>query len=198
MTVQLLAVLAQTLREKPNGFTVQQILKEYPTISELIEASEEELQLISGIGPAKAKQIKAILELSHLLTSPIKQVAQIRSAEDAYLAVKGKLEFKMQEHFLCMALNTKHRILAIYTVSIGLLGASLVHPREVFRPLIRLSASACIVAHNHPSGDSTPSPEDIVVTKRLSEAGRLIEIELLDHIVVGSNEYTSLKVKGRL
>lgn len=121
---------------------------------------------------------------------------QITSAEDVAKLLFSYLDRSDREHFVVLLLDTKHRILGINTVSIGILDASIVHPREVYKPAILTGANAIIVGHNHPSGDPTPSLEDVNVTKRLKEAGRIIGIELLDHIVVGSDSYVSLVERG--
>jgi DNA repair protein RadC len=191
------ALLANSLREKTDSYTVKAILDKYTSLFELLDASEQELQQISGIGYAKARQIKAVLELGRLLAVPPKQERQtIRSPQDAFELFRYELAHLQQEHFIIAGLNTKNHVLFKHTVTIGTLNASLVHPREVFRPLIRHAAASCIVAHNHPSGDSTPSREDITVTKRLQEAGEIIGIDVLDHIVCGVEEFTSLKERG--
>lgn len=123
-------------------------------------------------------------------------VKQIRCAEDAWEILRTYLDGVDREHFVVMVLDTKHNVRGIHTASIGSLDASVVHPREVLKVAILGSASGIIVGHNHPSGDPTPSPEDIAVTKRLSEACRIIGIDLLDHIVVGDERFSSLKAQG--
>jgi len=120
----------------------------------------------------------------------------IGSADDAAFVIRRYLEGVDREHFVAVMLDTKHVVNAIHTVSIGSLDASIVHPREVFKAAILANASAIIVAHNHPSGQSQPSPQDIQVTKRLDEAGRILGIDVLDHIIIGEDEFTSLKQLG--
>lgn len=123
---------------------------------------------------------------------------QIREAADAARIASAYIGDQDREHFIVLLLNTKHHVTGIHTVSIGSLDASIVHPREVFKPAIVGSASAIIVAHNHPSGDPTPSPEDRSVTQRLNEAGKVLGIDVLDHIVVTNEAWTyrSLKAEG--
>lgn len=121
---------------------------------------------------------------------------QIRSAADAAAAFQRYLDGADREHFVVAALNTKHVINAIHTVSIGSLDASIVHPREVLKFALLANASGIIACHNHPSGQSHPSQEDVQVTKRLVEAGRIIGIDVLDHIVLGDDSYSSLKELG--
>lgn len=114
----------------------------------------------------------------------------------AYEIAKKFIGNADREHFITLLLNTKNCIAAVNTVSVGNLNSTIVHPREVFKPAILASANALILAHNHPSGDPTPSSEDIGVTKRLVEAGKLLGIPVLDHIVVGENTYCSLTERG--
>lgn len=121
---------------------------------------------------------------------------QIRSAADAAAAFQRYLDGADREYFVVAALNTKHVINAIHTVSIGSLDASIVHPREVLKFALLANAAAIIAAHNHPSGQSTPSNEDIQVTKRLVEAGRILGVDVLDHIVIGDDSYSSLQEMG--
>jgi DNA repair protein RadC len=109
-----------------------------------------------------------------------------------------EMRWLQKEHFRMLLLNTKHHVLAIPTISIGSLSAAIVHPREVFREAIRSSAAAIILAHNHPSGDPTPSAEDTQLTKRLVEIGKLMDITVLDHIIIGDGRYLSMKEKGIL
>ena len=101
-----------------------------------------------------------------------------------------------QEHFVVLFLNVKNQVLHKQTIFIGSLNSSIVHPREIFREAVKRSAASIICAHNHPSGNATPSPEDIEVTKRLQEAGYIIGIELVDHVIIGDHQFTSLKEKG--
>jgi DNA repair protein RadC len=190
-------LLANSLQERTDSYTVKAILDRYSSLFELLDASEQELQQIVGIGKAKARQIKAVFELGRLVAVPPKQERLvIRSPQDAYELFRYDLTHLHQEHFVVAGLNTKNHVLFKHTVTIGTLNASLVHPRECFRPLIRHAAASCIVAHNHPSSCTEPSREDIEVTKRLTKAGNIIGIEVLDHIIVGANEFTSLKEKG--
>jgi len=123
---------------------------------------------------------------------------QIRSADDAAGMMYLYLEGVEREHFVVMLLNTKHKVIGINTVSIGILDASIVHPREVFKPAILAGASGIIAVHNHPSGDPQESPEDIKVTERLVKSGEILGIDVLDHIIIGDNRYVSLKAKGYL
>ncbi len=123
---------------------------------------------------------------------------KIESPEQAYKAITAitSVEEEAQEVFGVLILNTKHKIVAVHEISRGTLNASIVHPREVFKPAILHNAAAIICFHNHPSGDPKPSKEDIKITQQLVEAGKIMEIEVLDHIIVGDERYTSLKERG--
>lgn len=195
MTFKLL--LATTIREKEDGYVVNEIFSRFPSIQELLEVTEEELLQINGIGKVKAKQIIAALKLARMNPTSVENRFTIRSPEDAYNYLKD-MAYLTQEHFVVLGLNTKNEVQFRETVFIGSLNASIVHPRECFKHLIRRSCASAIVAHNHPSGQPDPSREDIEVTKRLSEAGKIMGCEILDHIIVGAEKYVSLKEKGYL
>ncbi|MED3791058.1 DNA repair protein RadC [Niallia alba] len=190
-------LLAATIREKEDGYVVNEIFARFPSIQELLDVTEEELLQINGIGKVKAHQIISALKLARMNPCPVEQRFTIRSPEDAYNYL-NEMKYLHQEHFVVIGLNTKSEVLFKETVFIGSLNASIVHPRETFKHLIRRSCASAIVAHNHPSGQPDPSREDIEVTKRLSEAGKIIGIDILDHIIVGAQSYISLKEKGYL
>lgn len=119
----------------------------------------------------------------------------IRSAEDAFHILNAFLADADREMVVVLLLSTKHEVIGLNTVSIGSLDASIVHPREVLKPAILANAGAVLVGHNHPSGDPTPSPEDVAVTKRLDEACRIVGIELVDHLIIGHGQYVSLRAE---
>jgi DNA repair protein RadC len=125
-------------------------------------------------------------------TTPVKE-CQIKNSRDAYELVREELETLDREVFMVVALNTKNKVLGINMVSIGNISASLVHPREVFKPAILLNASSIILMHNHPSGDSTPSRDDRAITERLVDAGTLLGIQVLDHIVIGDKFFSMME-----
>jgi len=118
---------------------------------------------------------------------------KIKNAEDVYNYFKDELEIKNKEHFYALFLDTKNRIIGEELISVGTLNASLIHPREVFNPAIKASANSIIIVHNHPSGDCNPSSEDIEITKKLENAGSLLGISIVDHVIVGKNSYLSFK-----
>jgi DNA repair protein RadC len=120
----------------------------------------------------------------------------IRSPQDAATYLMADMTALLQEHFVVLFLNVKNQIIHKQTIFIGSLNASIVHPREIFREAVKRSAASLVCAHNHPSGNPAPSPEDIEVTKRIQEAGYIIGIELLDHVIIGDHQFISLKEKG--
>ncbi|GEL78682.1 RadC family protein [Tenuibacillus multivorans] len=190
-------LLATTTREKEDSYVVNELFTRYPSIQELLDVTEEELLQMNGIGKVKAQQIIAALQLARMNPNPSEERFTIRSPEDAYEYLRD-MQYLNQEHFVVLGLNTKNEILYRETIFVGTLNSSVVHPREVFKSLIRRSCASAIVSHNHPSGDVSPSQEDVHVTKRLHEAGKTIGIEVLDHIIVGHERYVSLKEKGYL
>lgn len=175
----------------------QDILSHFGSLNQLAEATVEELCQIKGIGKIKALQLKAIFSLGTRMT---KQAAGPKYRIDhplhAYNLVKEVLEHEKREMFFVVLQDVKGCVICYETVSIGTLSNSLVHPREVFYPAIRHKASSMILVHNHPSGDPTPSPQDISVTKSLADAGRLMGIPINDHIIIGDACYTSLRQQG--
>ena len=157
------------------------------------------MQRVKGIGPAKAADILAAFELAkRLADSHMEFKGVINNPQDAAEMVLGELSLEDKEHFMIIMLNTKHRVIAKKVISIGHLNASLVHPREMFKEAIKRSSAAVILVHNHPSGDLTPSNDDISTTRRLVEVGQLLGIQVLDHIIVGDNRYLSFREKGLL
>ena len=198
---ELLAIVLGGGTKKINAVDLATLLlSEYKNLRQLKEASLEELMEIKGIGPAKAVSIKAALELGRRagVDTPTKMF--IKSPEDVINVAAGanmeEMRYFDREHFRVMYLDRKGGLLVIEDVSIGGLHSSIVHPREVFKTAVKKSAASMILIHNHPSGDPTPSREDIDITNRLIEAGKLMGIEVLDHIIIGDNTYCSLKARG--
>ena len=194
-------LLAGCLRESANGYVVDALIEAYPNISELMNASQDEICLIKGIGVVKAKQLKAILEFVRKVHAPdMNKRVIIRSPKDVYDLVRGDMEFLQVEHFDVIGLSTKSHVVFRETISIGTLNASLVHPRETFKGLIKRSCASCLLVHNHPSSDTKPSNEDIILTKNLVECGKVLGIEVIDHIIVGASGsgYVSLKEQGKM
>lgn len=168
-------------------------------ITQLFSASIEELSTIEGIGFVKACQIKAVFELANRIAAFYGQKRpRITSTDDVVVMVLPHMRNLKQEHFMAVLLDSKSRIIRCKTISVGSLDSALVHPRDVFRPAIVHSASSLIVVHNHPSGDPTPSDEDILLTRELCLCGKMLGVEILDHIIIGDSDYVSLKLRGHI
>ena len=178
--------------------TVQRLLSRFGNLKGIAGASIEELSQVKWIGLAKASQIKAAFELANRLEDyPEASDKPVVSAPEAVVTlVRGELRGKKKEHFLALLLDTRNQLIKIAEVSIGSLDTSIVHPREVFKEAIAASAASAIFAHNHPSGDPHASDDDIRITKRLADAGEIIGIEVLDHVIVGDKKFLSLKREG--
>ncbi|MBZ9534687.1 DNA repair protein RadC [Cytobacillus oceanisediminis] len=197
-THELIALLIQTGSKNESVLTLaNKLLIHFDGLRLLKDASLDELKAIKGIGTAKAIQLMAAIELGRRVSNlEFTDRYCIRSPEDAAKYMMNEMKFLSQEHFICLYLNTKNQVMHKQVVFIGSLNASIVHPREVFKEAFRRSAASIICLHNHPSGDPSPSREDIEVTKRLVECGKIIGIDLLDHIIMGENKFISLKEKG--
>lgn len=173
------------------------LLSHFEGFELLREASVEELRKIKGIGIAKAVLIQACMEFGGRAAGRHnKNRYTVCSPEDGANFVMEEMRVLNQEHFVAVFLNTKNQVIHKSTIFIGSLNASIVHPREVFKEAVRRSAASMICFHNHPSGDPSPSQEDIDVTKRLVSCGKMIGVDVLDHIVIGDRKFISLKQKG--
>lgn len=173
------------------------LLHHFGSLAALADATIEELCSIKGIGQAKAIQLKAIFNLGARVTSGSPLVKfRIDNPLKAYHLVKDQLESEKREVVLALLVDTKGFVITTQVISIGTLSHSLIHPREVFYSAIRHKAASLILAHNHPSGDPTPSSEDLEITRELIEAGKLLQISLEDHIIVGQNRFISLRQEG--
>ncbi|WP_106497016.1 RadC family protein [Lentibacillus sp. Marseille-P4043] len=192
-------LLGSGTREESVMALSQRLLMHFEGLSLLKDATIEELTAIKGIGTAKGVLLLSAIEIGNRLNQykPSDRYV-IRSPEDGADYIMEEMRGLNQEHFVVLFLNTKNQIIHRQTIFIGSLNASIVHPREVYREAVKRSAASIICAHNHPSGDPSPSQEDIHVTRRLVESGKMIGIELLDHIVIGDRKFVSLKEKGYL
>ncbi|MDK2821002.1 MAG: repair protein RadC [Clostridia bacterium] len=194
---ELLAILIRTGTKTETAIDVATRLLSKPEgLKYLAEASIEELQKQKGIGLAKASELKAALELGRRLAAFTLSRKVIKNPQDVANLLMEEMRCLDREYFRTVSLNIKNYVLAVDNVSIGGLNSSLAHPREVFKDPIRRSAASIILAHNHPSGDPTPSKEDIEVTKRLSEAGKILGINVLDHLIIGDGRFVSLKERN--
>jgi len=197
---ELLAILLRTGSAKESALGLaNRLLGHFGGLPGIAQAAVEQLSAISGLGLAKAAQLKAAFEIGKRLavyqddSRPV-----ITSPAEAAGLVMETFCHEQKEHFLALLLDTRNRMIAQETISVGSLQANIVHPREVFKAAIARSAAALIVLHNHPSGDPSPSAEDRAITARLVEAGALIGIPVLDHIIIGAGKYVSLKEQGEL
>jgi DNA repair protein RadC len=195
---ELLAILLRTGTFSESAVRLaERLLAECGGLRGLVDMSKDQLTQIKGIGDAKALQIQAGIELGRRLArTALGEKVTIRTPQDVAGLMTEELRYLQKEHFVCLFLNTKNHVVAKETLSIGSLNSSIVHPREVFRAAIQRSCASIICVHNHPSGDPTPSREDIDITNRLAEAGSIIGIEVLDHIIIGDRHYISLKEQG--
>ncbi len=198
---ELLAIL---LRTGVQGCSVldlaEQVLSAFGGLRGLSQASVAELsEAVHGLGPAKAAQVLAALELGQrAATLRPDERPQVKSPGDAANLLMGDMAYFQQEHLRVLILDTRNYVVNNWRNSLykGTLNSSVVRVAEVFREAIRCNAAAIIIAHNHPSGDPTPSPEDIRVTRQIRQAGELLDIELLDHLVIGAQRHVSMKERG--
>lgn len=197
---ELLAILISTGNKKKNAIELAGEILDTFSYDELNTITVQELSKIDGIKNAKATTIVAALNFGKRVNQKIlnKKIDKITCADDIYNLMKNYFIDTKKEHFYTIMLNTKNVIISIEHISTGDLNSSIVNPREVFTPAVKRSANAVIFVHNHPSGSSMPSKEDLLITERLVKAGRILDIKVLDHIIIGSNDYHSLKKENML
>ena len=195
---EILAILLRTgTKEESVVQLAHRVIERFEGLRTMRDATIEELTEIKGIGEAKATQLFAAIELGRRMTNlNFDDRFVIRTPEDCANYLMHEMRFLPQEHFVVLFLNTKNQVIHKQSIFIGSLNRSVVHPREIFREAVKRSAASFVCAHNHPSGDPTPSKEDIESTKRLVSAGKIIGIEMLDHLVIGENKFTSMKAQG--
>ena len=193
-TTELLAILAGTPHQLQDAANLLAI---FESIEGVARANMPELQQQPGIGAATAARIKAAFELGRrlLVETPMDR-CQIRSPADAANLLMGEMGLLEQEELRTILLDTKNRVIAIPIIYVGSVNTPMIRVAEVFREAVRRNCPAIIVLHNHPSGDVSPSPEDVMVTKQIVEAGKLMDVDVLDHLILGRNRYVSMKEKG--
>jgi DNA repair protein RadC len=196
---ELLAIILRTGSKKENVINLsQRILGEY-NIKQLSQINITQLMKVHGIKESKAAQISACFEIARRLESfNGDEKPKISSPEDVYRRLFPRMREQKKELFIELCLDTKNQILKEEVISMGSLNANVVHPREVFKLALTESAAHIIVAHNHPSGDPTPSREDIEITKKLVETGNIMGITVLDHVIIGDGRHFSLKEAGHI
>jgi DNA repair protein RadC len=192
---ELLALVVEKGRKGKSVLSVSQnLLAKFGNLAKMKEASVEELQEVDGIGFATACKLKAALKLGEkALNTYNKYDNEIRSPKAVFDLLKNDLGNKKKEHFKILSLNTRKKLISIDDISVGILDGSIAHPREIFKPAIQNSAASIILVHNHPSGDPTPSNDDIKMTERLIEAGKIMGIEIDDHVIIADRFFASLR-----
>jgi DNA repair protein RadC len=195
---ELLAIILRVGTQGESVITLaQRLLRDYGGLTGILRLPFDELCAVHGIGVAKASQLKAALEMGRrLLLAQPEERLQVRSPGDIANLLNLEMAHLEQEQLKLISLNTKNQVLKIQTVYQGTVNSSQLRIAEIFKEAIRANATSVIVAHNHPSGDPTPSPEDIRVTQQLVEAGKLLEIELLDHLVIGHQRWVSMRERA--
>ena len=195
-------ILGRGIAGESVAVTAQKLLTHFGSLQKLSEASIEELSQVRGIGLAKACQIRACFEIARRTynnnqTAKAKRKTKtLLSAEDVYKLVRSKLKIYSKEHFFVLSFDTRSKLLGIDEISVGTLNANLVHPRETFEAAIHRHGIQVIIVHNHPSGDPNPSEDDLTITKQLIESGKILDIEVIDHIIVSRDSFVSLREKG--
>jgi DNA repair protein RadC len=196
--VELLAIILRVGTKDENVIRLaQRLLTTYGGLAGLAQAPFSELVAIKGLGQAKATQLKAAFELGRrLLVAAPHERPMVKSPADAANLLMLEMGLLEQEHLRTVMLDSKNHVLKVHTVYIGSLNTAVLRVGELFREAIRLNCAAIIVAHNHPSGDPTPSAEDVYVTRQIVEAGKLLSIDVLDHLVICQQRWVSLKERG--
>ena len=201
-TAELLALVLRTGDAASGDSAIDQarlLLSRFATLRGMARATTAELCRTRGVGPAKAAELQAVFELARRFGSEVlRPGARYSCSTEVFRHYHERLRDHKKEVFLALLLDSKNRVLREVRISEGSLSASIVHPREVFAPVVRESAAAVLFVHNHPSGDPTPSREDLEITGRLREAGELMGVRVLDHIIIGSEAFVSFADRGLL
>lgn len=192
-TAELLALVLQT----PDALNQAAEMLSAFDLPGLWKATQQELCAINGVGEALADRVQASIELGRRMMETLPDVRQrITSPGDAANLVMGEMMFLEQENLRVILLDTRNGVIATPTIYIGTINTANIRIGEIFRPALRHNAAAIIIAHNHPSHDPSPSPEDVRTTREIAQAGKLIGVDVLDHIIIGMNRYVSLKERG--
>ena len=194
---ELLSILLGKGTRREGVFQIaKRVIEEYGSKAIANETNVEKIKKLLGLGDVHACQVVACFELGRRFFGKPKEI-YIRTPEDAYEYLKdmGKLN---KEYFRGLYLDVKNKLIRDEVISIGTLTTNLIHPREVFQPAIKYSAVGLILAHNHPSGDPSPSEDDVKVTEQIIKVGKIMEIDILDHIIIGDNKFVSLKNEGKM
>lgn len=191
--VALIALIVGAGRDSSSAYAAaRRIVRRFPSVRELACASAEELRLCCRITPQRARLVQSAMELGRrLCAAPYRRGERFSNSRELFQRYRARFCATLREHFICLHLNAKNRLIREVLVSVGSLSTSVVHPREVFAPAVRDSAAAIILMHNHPSGDPAPSREDRECTQRLAHAGKLLGIRVLDHVILGHENYFS-------
>jgi DNA repair protein RadC len=195
---ELLAIILRTGTKEENVVRLAtRLLVNYHGLAGLAQAPFSELVRVKGLGKAKVTELQATFEIGRrLVVASPHERPQVKSPADAANLLMLEMGMLEQEHLRTILLDTKNHVLKVHTVYIGSLNTAVLRVGELFREAIRVNSAAVIVVHNHPSGDPTPSPEDVTVTRQIVEAGKLLDIDVLDHLVIGQSRWVSLKERG--
>lgn len=194
----LAVVMERGIRGESILITAQRLLEKFGSLQGIANATVEELSTVRGVGLAKSCQLKAAFEMANRWEKSTRGKSKpvVKTPEEAYNELKGKSRDQKKEHFWAILLDTRNQVIKTVEISIGSLDTSIVHPRELYKEAIAASASSVIIAHNHPSGNPEASQDDIQLTRRLIEAGTIMGIEIVDHIVIGEGKFISMKREG--
>jgi DNA repair protein RadC len=197
VTELLAIVVGPGSRDKGAMELAGDLMSAFESTRDLSGASIEKLSSVNGMGFAKACRVRAAIELGKRVVKAVRgRIRSVRCPEDAAGLVMEDMRHLDREHFKVILLDSKNAVISIETVSVGTVNASIVHPREALRPALEKSATSMVLVHNHPTGNVSPSREDILLTKRFEKCGRILGIDVVDHIIIGDGRYKSLKECG--
>ncbi len=196
---ELLAIILRTGTKNISVIDLaKQVLIEFQNLNRLNEATISELKRIRGIGEAKAIELLASIELGRRINLPNSSNLVLTNPFQSFAYLKEIIQNESQEHLICIYLNTQSEVITTRTISIGTINQTIINPKDVLKWALKHSASGIIIAHNHPSGNPAPSNQDFLVTKKIIDAARLMDIIIVDHIIVGKNRYYSFLENKKL